>query len=125
VGSKDWNIRGFHCRILCGVKNHLDRLSSKAEILKRGDFQMSGLNRYLIEDLIEDYQKLNTNPETTTVDAGIVLEDAKGLPLILSVKATTPPCDVDALTKLLDKHTRQRAAPQLIGKVFCDECKSR
>jgi len=37
---------------------------------------MSGLNRDLIEDLIETYQKLNTNPETATVDAGIVLENA-------------------------------------------------
>ena len=68
---------------------------------------MSGLNKDLVEDLIEDYQKLNSNPETATVDAGIVLEDAEGLPLIVSVKDTQPPCDVDALTSLLDSKTSQ------------------
>ena len=37
---------------------------------------MSNLNRYLAEALVEDYQNLNTEPETKTVDAAIVLEDA-------------------------------------------------
>jgi hypothetical protein len=54
---------------------------------------MSNLNRYLAEALIEDYQNLNTKPETKTVDAAIVLEDAEGLPLIVSVKDTQPHCD--------------------------------
>ena len=49
---------------------------------------MSNLNRYLVEALIEDYQKLNTKPKTKTVDAAIVLEDAEGLPLIVSLKDT-------------------------------------
>ena len=60
----------------------------------------SNLNRDLVEALIEDYQNLNTKPETKTVDAAIVLEDAEGLPLIVSVKDSQPPCDVDALTTL-------------------------
>ena len=41
---------------------------------------MSNLNRYLVEALVEDYQNLNTKPETKTVDAAIVPEDAEGLP---------------------------------------------
>ena len=57
---------------------------------------MPNLNRYLVEALIEDYQNLNTKPETKTVDAAIVLEDAEGLPLIVSVKDSQPPCDVGA-----------------------------
>jgi hypothetical protein len=77
---------------------------------------MSGLNRDLIEDLIETYQKLNTNPETATVDAGIVLENAEGLPLIVSVKDTQPACDVEGLTRLLDNKTSQ--GWQLVWKVF-------
>ena len=78
--------------------------------------KMSNLNRYLAEALIEDYQNLNTKPETKTVDAAIVLEDAEGLPLIVSVKDTQPHCDVDELTNLLDKRTSQ--GWQLVGKVF-------
>jgi hypothetical protein len=79
---------------------------------------MSNLNRYLVEALIEDYQNLNTNPETKTVDAAIVLEDAEGLPLIVSVKDSQPPCDVDALTSLLDNSTSQ--GWQMVGKVFSE-----
>jgi hypothetical protein len=79
---------------------------------------MSNLNRYLVEALIEDYQNLDTQPETTTVDAGVVLEDAEGLPLIVSVKDTQPPCDVDALTSLLDNRANQ--GWQLVGKVFSE-----
>ena len=77
---------------------------------------MSNRNRYLIEALIEDYQNLNTKPEAKTVDAAIVLEDPEGLPLIVSVKDSQPPCDVDALTSLLDNRTSQ--GWQLVGKVF-------
>ena len=79
---------------------------------------MSNLNRDLVEALIEDYQNLNTKPETKTVDAAIVLEDAEGLPLIVSVKDSQPPCDVDALTTLLDNSTSQ--GWQLVGKVFSE-----
>ena len=79
---------------------------------------MSGLNKDLVEDLIQSYKEHNTKPETTTVDAGIVLEDAEGLPLIVSVKDTQPPCDVDALTSLLDNKTSQ--GWQLVGKVFSE-----
>ena len=76
---------------------------------------MSNLNRYLVEALIEDYQNLNTKPESKTVDAAIVLEDAEGLPLILSVKGSQPPCDVDALTSLLDNRTSQGWQLRFIG----------
>ena len=79
---------------------------------------MSGLNRDLIEDLIADYQNLNAEPETKTVNAAIVLEDAEELPLIVSVKDTQPTCDVDALTVLLDNRTSQ--GWQLVGKVFSE-----
>jgi hypothetical protein len=46
---------------------------------KKGGFKMSNLNRYLVEALIEDYQNLNTQPESKTVVAALVLEDAEGL----------------------------------------------
>ena len=45
-----------------------------------------------------------------------MLEDAEGLPLIVSVKDTQPHCDVGELTRLLDKRTSQ--GWQLVGKVF-------
>jgi hypothetical protein len=56
--------------------------------------KMSNLNKDLVEDLIQNYQQLNPKTETT-IDAGIVLEDAEGLPLIVSLKDTHSPCDVE------------------------------
>jgi hypothetical protein len=75
------------------------------------------LNRLMVEDLIRSYQEQNTDPETTTVDAGIVLlsQEETAIPLI-SVKETQPHCDVAALTILLDKRTEQGDRP--VGKVF-------
>jgi hypothetical protein len=52
------------------------------------------------------------------VDAAIVLEDAEGLPWIVSVKDSQLPCDVDALTRLLDNRTSQ--GWQLVGKIFSE-----
>ena len=94
------------------------RLAWQPIPLEKDGFKMSNLNRYLVEALIEDYQNLNTNPETKTVDAAIVLEDAEGLPLIVSVKDSQPPCDVDVLTSLLDNRTSQ--GWQLVGKVLSE-----
>src|SRR5687767_4391988 len=80
--------------------------------IPKGD-QMS--NKDLVEELIQNYQQLNPKTETT-IDAGIVLEDAEGLPLIVSLKDTQPPCDVDALTSLLDNKISE--GWQAVGKVF-------
>jgi hypothetical protein len=99
-----------------GLKSELDSSSGSQYRRDKAASKLSNLNRYLVEALIEDYQKLNTKPKTKTVNAAIVLEDAEGLPLIVSVKDTQPSCDLDALTSLLDNRTSQ--GWQLVGKVF-------
>ena len=77
---------------------------------KKDGFKMPNLNRYLVEALIEDYQNLNTNPETKTVDAAIVLEDAEGLPLIVSVKDSQPTCDGRQAHQTLRQQDQPRVA---------------